>query len=427
MKRWMGAAILAAALALLTAGEVIDRIAAVVNDEVILLSEVDEKLFILDSQGQLAGRDSSEVHQIRREILDRLIEEKLVVQRARSQGITVDEQEVTARVDAAIQQVKEQFPSEEAFQQALSKEGLSLTMLRERYESDVQQELLAQKIVGREIRGKVEVTTDQVRAFYAEHKDELPQKPEEVHLAHVVVYPVDPSRDGAARERIETARARLAGGEAFETVASALSEDATRSRGGLLGEFGPGDLDPDLQAAIDTLAAGEVSAPIRTRLGYHLIEVVSRSGDRAKVRHILARIEVTPTDLGRAREKAEAARSRILGGEAFGDVVKAMSDDVLTRDIGGDLGWTPVQALVPAVAALIDSAGMSGISPVVESDRGYHVFKVLNRRSGGAYEFDEIKDRLQSYVEQQELEKAYDKWMTAVRDSAYVEVKNWER
>jgi parvulin-like peptidyl-prolyl isomerase len=108
-------------------------------------------------------------------------------------------------------------------------------------------------------------------------------------------------------------------------------------------------------------------------------------------------------------------------------VAKAMSDDELTRDNGGDLGWTPVEALVPAVAAMIDSVGLSGLSPVVESDRGYHIFKVLNRRSGGTYEFEDVQDRLRQYVEQQELEKAYDTWMTAVRDSAYVEVKNWER
>ena len=108
-------------------------------------------------------------------------------------------------------------------------------------------------------------------------------------------------------------------------------------------------------------------------------------------------------------------------------MAKAVSDDELTRDSGGDLGWTPVQALVPAIATLIDSVGMNGLSPVVESDRGYHVFKVLNRRSGGATSSSEIEDRLKQYVEQQELEKAYDKWMTAVRDSAYVEVKNWER
>ncbi len=169
-----------------------------------------------------------------------------------------------------------------------------------------------------------------------------------------------------------------------------------------------GDLDPDLESAIDTLKIGEVSAPVRTRLGYHLIEVLSREGDRSKVRHILARIEsVRPTWRWRAARR-KSALARIQGGEYFADVAKAVSDDELTRDNGGDLGWTPVQALVPAIAAMIDSVGMSGVSPVVESDRGYHVFKVLNRRSGGTYDFEDVQDRLRQYVEQQELEKAYD-------------------
>ena len=111
--------------ALLNAGDVIDRIAAVVNDDIILLSEVEEKLFILDSQGQLAGRDSTEIEGIRREVLDRLIEEKLVVQRARSQGISADASEVTERVDAAMDQVRGQFPTETAFEQALAREGIT--------------------------------------------------------------------------------------------------------------------------------------------------------------------------------------------------------------------------------------------------------------------------------------------------------------
>jgi parvulin-like peptidyl-prolyl isomerase len=106
-------------------------------------------------------------------------------------------------------------------------------------------------------------------------------------------------------------------------------------------------------------------------------------------------------------------------------VAKAVSDDELTRDNGGDLGWTPVEALVPAIAAMLDSVDERQAGGGIGSRLPY--LQVLNRRSGGSYEFEEVKDRLQQYVEQQELEKAYDKWMTAVRDSAYVEVKNWER
>ncbi len=416
-------AALAALAALTGAAQVIDRIAAVVNDDIILASEVDEKMFILDAQGQLAGQDSTQLAQVRKDVLDRLIEERLVVQRAKSQGITVDDAEVTTRVDDAMNKVKSQFPTDADFEAALQKEGLSRTMLRERYESDIRQELLAQKVVGKEIRSKVEVTSDQVKKYFEEHKDDLPQKPEEVHLAHIVVYPVDPAKAAAAKAKIDAARKRIVGGEKFEDVAEDVSDDPSAARGGLLGWFQAGDLDPDFQAVVDTIQVGELSAPVRTRFGWHLIEVLDRDGSRFQVRHILAIVQPTPEDVQSAQAKAEKAREEVVSGKPFAEVAKAMSDDELTRGNGGDLGWTPVQALVPAVASLVDSVGVNGISPVVQSERGFHVFKILNRRSGGAYNYDEVRDQLKGYLEQQELEKAYDKWMGAVRDSAYVEIK----
>ncbi len=426
MRRILGSlAVLVAAFALLTGAEqIIDRIAAVVNDDIILRSEVDEKMFILDSQNQLAGKDSTEIAQIRSDVLNRLIEERLVVQRAKSQGITVDDSEVTQQVDQAMAKVKAQFPSDAEYQGALEKEGITQTMLRERYETDIRQELLAQKVVGREIRSKVEVSTDQVQKYYGEHKDELPQKPDEVHLAHIVIYPVDPAKEQAALSRIQAARARIVNGESFETVAKEVSDDPSAGNGGLLpGWYQPGDLDPDFEAAADSLQIGELSQPIRTQYGYHLIEVVDRDGPKYQVRHVLAMVKPSPADVQTAEATAEKARERVLGGEDFGKVAAEMSDDPLTKDQDGDLGWTPIQALVPAVAQLVDSVGVNGISPVVRSNRGFHVFKILNRRSGGAYTYDEVQDRLKNYLEQQELEKAYDKWMTAVRDSAYVEIK----
>jgi peptidyl-prolyl cis-trans isomerase SurA len=427
MKRILGSlAVLIATFALLTGAEqLIDRIAAVVNDDIILRSEVDEKMFILDAQNQLAGKDSTQIAQIRSDVLNRLIEERLVVQRAKSQGITVDDSEVTQQVDQAMAKVKSQFPTEEDFQDALKKEGITLTMLRERYESDIRQELLAQKVVGREIRSKVEVTSDQVQKYYDEHKDDLPQKPDEVHLAHIVIYPVDPAKDQAALDKIQAARKRIVGGESFETVAREVSDDPSSGNGGLLpGWYQPGDLDPDFEAAAESLQVGELSEPVRTQYGYHLIEVVDRDGQKYQVRHILARVQASEADLQKADSLAEKAREKVMSGEDFGKVAAEMSDDPLTKDKDGDLGWTPIQALVPAVAQIIDSVGVNGISPVVRSNRGFHVFKVLNRRSGGAYTYDEIQGQLKNYLENQELEKAYDKWMSSVRDSAYVEIKS---
>ena len=411
----------------LTGGEVIDRIAAVVNDDVILLSEVDEKLFIVAAQGQLQGRDSTEVAQVRRDILDRLIEERLVVQRAKSQGIRVDDSEIVARVDEAMTKVKSQFPTTADFERALQSEGLTETMLRERYENDVRQEFLAQRIVGREIRGKVEVTSDQVKKFYDENQDQLPPKPDELEMAHLVCFPISPEKDKAARAKIEAAAKRLATGESFEDVAKAMSEDPTSARGGLLGWFGPGDLDPDFQATVDTLDTMQISEPIQTRFGYHIVQVLDRNDDRFQVRHILVLVEPSGEELARAYERAQAAHDRLEAGAEWATVVREASDDEFTRDDGGNLGWTSSETLLPDVAAVLDSLTVGDYSDLVQTEPGYHVFKLLNRRGGEAYTYDEIRDRLRQLVENQELQKVYDEWMAGIRDSAYVEIKAWNR
>jgi peptidyl-prolyl cis-trans isomerase SurA len=285
--------------------------------------------------------------------------------------------------------------------------------------------MLAQRIVAREIRSQVEVTTDQAQKYFDEHKDELPQRPEEVHIAHILVVPQAGEQAGGPLGEIKAARARIEGGESFAEVAEDVSDDPSRTRGGVLGWFRPGDLDPDFEAAVGALEVGELSEPVRTRFGFHLIEVMDRDGERFEVRHILKLVELGDDAVAAAQERAEEARELVVAGEPFEDVAARMSDDELTRDTGGDLGWTPVASLMPAVSSMVDSLGVNGLSPVITSERGFHVFKILDRRTGGAYEFDEISDQLKSLLEQQELEEAYDEWMSAVRDSAYVEIKTW--
>jgi len=415
------------ALLSLTGGQVVDRIAAVVNDDIILVSEVEEKLFLLDAQGQLKGRDSTQVSEMRKEILDRLIEEKLVVQRAKSQSITADATDLQKRVDDAMDKVRSQFPTTDAFRQALNQEGITETMLRERYQNDIENEVLGQRIVSKEVRSKVEVSSDDVEKYYKENKDQLPRKSSEVELAHFLARPVDVTVEAAAKDKIDKARARIVGGEKFEDVASQVSDDPSRGRGGLLGWFQKGDLDPAFEAAADSLKIGELSGPVRSSFGYHLIEVLERDGERFKVRHILALVEPKPDQIQAAHDRAAAARARILNGEPFEQVVKEGSEDPETKGQGGNLGWISPQMLLPEVAGLIDSLKVGELSPVVRSAKGFHVFKVLNRRAGDEYTYDEIKDRLRTYLEQQQLEKAYDTWMKGIRDSAYVEIKTASR
>jgi len=412
---------LAGAVAL-HAGQIVDRVAAVVNEEVILLSEVDEKVFILQAQGQLQGADSTKVNGIRRDILDRLVEETLVVQRAKSQGLSVDSGEVTEAVDAAVQQVRSQFPSEEAFQKALDAEGITLLQLRERYKSDVEQEKLAQKVVAQEIRSQVEVTTEDVQKYYREHESEIPPRPKEARLAHILIEPADKDAEAEAEAGIDKGRARLKAGEAFEAVVADFA-------GGDLGsKFCAGDLDPQIEDVLNYLQPGEYSEPTRSSQGWHVFQVKTRDNDGCiTVRHVFVAVPISEENVGAAQAKAEKARNRVLAGEQFATVAAEMSDDDATKDKGGDLGWAPVTALLPEVQSQVDSLGVGGVSAVVRSDRGFHVFKILEEREGGEMTFDEIQDRLRQYLEQQKLEEAYGNWLGAVRDSAYVEIISWSR
>src|SRR5262249_41725300 len=162
----------------------------------------------------------------------------------KSQSIEADASDLQKRVDDAMDKVRSQFQTPEAFRQALNQEGITETMLRERYQNDIEQEVLGQRIVSKEVRSKVEVTSDDVEKYYKENKDQLPHKASEVELAHFLARPVDATVEAAALDKIQKARARIVGGEKFEDVAAQVSDDPSRGRGGLLGWFQKGDLDP---------------------------------------------------------------------------------------------------------------------------------------------------------------------------------------
>jgi len=423
-RKWVAVGVPLAALCVvgwLHAGEVVDRIAAVVNERVILLSEVDEKVFILQAQGELQGKDSTQVAGIRRDILDRLVEEELVVQRAKSRGLTVEPSEVTEAVDKAVEKVRSSFPDEAAFQAALAAEGISLLQLRERYQNDVEQERLAQRVVAQEIRSKVEVTTEEVQKYYKEHHDEIPPSPPEVRLAHIVVEPQNPKEMAAAEAAITRARERLEAGEEFAAVVADYN-------GGDLGNFCAGDLDPQIEDVLAWLQPGELSKPTRSGQGWHIFEVLDRDDKGCvTVRHLFVPVVTSEEDVRLAAARAEEARTHVLAGEQFATVAADMSDDDATREQGGDLGWAPVPSLLPEVSAQLDSLGVGDVSRVVRSERGFHVFQLLERREGGEMSFEEIRDRLRQFMEQQKLEEAYTTWLNAVKDSAYVEIIAWSR
>ena len=209
----------------------LDGIAAVVNDEVVLQSEVEEQLYLFMLRSQMKP-DSSVVDTLRHDILDQLIDEKLIVAEAKRQGVTVTDVEVNQQADQALREAKERLGSPEAFAEQLQRENLTEERLREKYRGEVRRQMLAQRLVQKQIVRKpvspVEATT-----YFTAHPDKFPKMPAEVRVS-VIQIPAtaDSVTNSKARARASAARLRVVAGEKFAKVAAELSEDTGSARSG---------------------------------------------------------------------------------------------------------------------------------------------------------------------------------------------------
>ncbi len=249
-----------------SAAVVVDRIAAVVNNEVITLSEVDSQL-----PGPAASQE--ERARLRRETLDRLIEATLVSQEAAKANITVTDQEVDAEMAAVREREK---LSEEEFVRALEQEGLTLAEYRNRLRDNIRRA----KVVSRMVRGSLTIPDAKLREYYEQHKDRF--TPPATLRLRLLLLPLD--RDATDAERAvvraeaQALRLRAINGEPFEALVRAHSKGPAAEEGGDLGTVKAGQLDPRFEAAVKGLGPGQVSAPVVLETGIALLQLVERTG-----------------------------------------------------------------------------------------------------------------------------------------------------
>jgi len=230
------------------AGDVaLDAIAAMVNDEPVLASDVEEQLFMFLQRAQ-ARPDSAQVDTLRRQVLDQLIDEKLLIAEAKRQGISVSPAEVNKQVESAIGEAKQRLGGDAAFAQQLARENTTEARLRDRYRADLERQMVADRLVKKVIPMKP-VPQAEAEAYYAANKSKFPQVPAQLRLS---VIQLSPSPDSAAlkagRAKIEGVRKRLVAGEKFAKVAAETSDDpSSANSGGDLGYFRRGQMEPALE------------------------------------------------------------------------------------------------------------------------------------------------------------------------------------
>ncbi len=411
-----------------TGGTTVEGIAAVVGDTPILRSEVEDRFAVLSPQFQLAPGDTARSNQLKRDILDNLISERLLVQEAEAQGIKVDQKQIDEAVESTLQGDRERLGAE-AFAAELVREGISETDLRTRYADEARKEFLRRQLLQKEIVSKVVVSDAQVEQHFRENKEKIGKRPRALRVLDLFVRVTPDSLiEKTFRGRAEEVRKEIAAGLSFEDAAKRYSDDEkSRDSGGVLGRFGPGDLgDRTFEQAAMALTPGSVSDPIRTNLGYHLIEVIDRdpNGAWVQIRHILIAVTPSRSDASRARQKIESIRTEIVSGKLdFAAAVRRYSDDGASRDNGGDVGWLPIDNFLGDTRGAVDSLRVGEMSRVAEVEGGYHLFKLVGEQAESEYSLDEIRDQLRGMIENEERQKKLDLYLAELKKKIFVEVR----
>ena len=404
----------------------VDRIVAVVNDEVITQNDLNERVSLVVKQFQRQGGQLPPADALNRQILERMINDLLQVQLAKETGIRVDD----ATLDRTIERIaRENNLSVPDFRTALERDGIKFPRFRE----DIRSEIMLARLREREVENNVVVTDAEVETEMARASKEKAGD-SEFRLAHILV--LVPAQANAEqieqrRRRAVEALTQLRRGADFAQVAATYSDAPDATQGGNLGWRQAGRLPQLFLEALQRLKPGEVSDVLRSPNGFHLVKLLERREQAAPagvqqthVRHILLRAREGLSD-SEARERLQRLRERIVAGGDFAELARLHSEDASAAK-GGDLGWVAAGDTVPEFERVMNGLQDKQVSEPVQTPFGWHLVQVLERRSDELSE-DRKKVAARQAIRARKADEAYQDWLRQARDRAYVENRYDER
>ncbi len=401
----------------------LDHIVAVVNDDVITATELDHRMTVIKRQFARRNARLPADDILRRQVLERMIQEQLQLQLARSIGIRVDDETLTTVLSRI---ARDSGMDLLQFRRALEADGLDFAEFRE----NVRNEIIIDRLRQQRVERRISVTEQEVKNQLARmERDRASQL--EYRLAHILIAlpeAATPEVVAETRRRAEKVLEKLRGGADFAATAAAVSDGQKALEGGDLGWRRAGQLPPAFASAVEKLAPGEVSGLIRSSSGFHILKLVDRrrGGKRHVVeqtlaRHILIRTDAVTSD-EQARSRLADLRRRILAGEDFGELARRYSQDKASAVEGGSLGWTEPGRLVPRFQQAMDALKPGQISEPFRTRYGWHIVQVMARRQQDLTE--KMREReARMLVHRRKTEEAVRDWLRRLRDEAYVEVR----
>ncbi len=319
---------------------VIDRTIAVVGNEIITQSELDIKVLQMSMRNPKEAKNTPD---LRKRLLDGMINEKLVLAQALLDSVSVSEEDVTAQLEGQIRMLEQNYGSRERLEQAA---GMSISQIKRELREDIRKNLIVRQMQTQKF-GTVAVSHREVEEFFTTYKDSLPQIPEQVELRQLTIYPkVVTEYKTAARLKAQSLLDSLNAGAPFEELARRYSEDTFSAKnGGRLGTARRGQFVKEFEEAAYALKPGEVSEVVETQFGFHVIKLTERKGESITVQHILIKPHVTGAGDSTAIGRLNALRDSARAGADFAVLARRYTEDEATRKTGGSLGLVDVDQL----------------------------------------------------------------------------------
>lgn len=398
--------------------EPLDSVVAIVDEDVIVRSELNAETAKIVAALRQRGQELPAASVIDRQVLERLILNKLQLARAAKLGISISE-DVLAQTIGDIVRKNNLTLSE--FRQVLQADGISFNS----YRQSIRDQLTIRELLEREVLKQIRVTDEELEAFKA-RKGNLSGRTD-YHLLHILIA----TPEGASADQLETARNKaqqlvveLRQGRDFSAAALSQSDGQQALDGGDLGWRTSGQLPTLFADKVDLMEKGEISDPIHSPSGYHIIKLVDFKGgerhiiDQTLVRHILINInEVTSNE--DAKTRLEQLRQRIIGGEDFANLARAHSDDKASAIKGGELGWVTSGDLVPRFEDEMKRLETGQLSQPFRTDFGWHIIQVMERRKHDGTE-EVIKAEVRGAIRKRKFTEESELYLRRLKDEAYI-------
>lgn len=405
----------------LAAPQKLDSIVAVINDSILTSHELDTRM--RDFKRQMADNNVSLPDEaiLRRQVLERMIVDEIQIQLAKMQGIHIDDLGLNRVLDNMARSNKTTL---EDMRRILQQQGISYESFREQTRRD----LMIRELQKRMVYDRIQISDQEINQFLEQQKQT--NSNERFHLAHILIATPEnatPEDIRAAYDQAGKALARLQSGESFRDVALRFSQGQQALDGGDLGWRSASELPPLFIEAAKNLNKGEVSTPLRSASGFHLIQLIEKQNakvviDQTHARHILLRSDMVTSD-EQILKTLQSIKQRLDKGEDFAALASEFSQDPGSKNNGGDLGWVGSGQFVPQFEKVMNSLKEGQISEPFRSPFGWHIMQVLERRQQDNTE-QQQRERADQSLRERKADEELQLWLRRIRDEAYVEYRD---